>query len=396
MRRLDILLATEAMAPQPGGSERFAQELLGALSRRHRVRALVLGALGRVDRWVAPASRFEVLGVEPPAHRGERAWRRLGMRIQRLQDAAAEVLRTDPPDVLMGQLYAGGGALDAARAAGVPGLLYLASHDPLCHWGFGRFRDSCRPESRCRACPGALGLPDAERAELLRVRDQQYATLAAAQQLVAPSVSVASTCARLAGRRPHVAPPIVRAPRPLAARPDGHVLLVSSVWRPEKGLDIVEPIARRLPGRRVVVQAPNGVPEPTRSALAGLPNVELREREAPIEEALDGAGLLLVASQLPEPFGRVAFEGMAAGVPTLASATGGLPEFVPAEQLVWLHGDPDAWARAARAMERPGRWRAARQCGLDAAAAVLRLDTPRRMERWLAEAAARAAAPARG
>jgi glycosyltransferase involved in cell wall biosynthesis len=396
MRKLDVVLAAEAMLPRLGGSERFALELLGALSDRHRVRALVLGDPGRLDRWASLARGFEVLGVEPPADRGEGAWRHLRMRIGRLHDAAAELLGTDPADVVIGQLYAGGGALDAAREAGVPGLLYLAAHDPLCHWGFGRFRDSCLLESRCRACPGALALPGAERQELLRVRDEQYATLAAADHVVAPSESLASVCARLAGRRPRVAAPIVRAPRPAAARPDGHVLFVSSVWRPEKGLGMVEPIARRLPRRRVVVQAPNGVPEPTRSALAGCPNVELRECEARIEEALDGAGLLLVASQLPEPFGRVAFEGMAAGVPTLASATGGLPEFVPSEQLVSPHGDPDAWARAARALERAGPWQAARERGLAAAEAVLRLDTPGRMERWLAQAAASAPARAAG
>jgi glycosyltransferase involved in cell wall biosynthesis len=123
--------------------------------------------------------------------------------------------------------------------------------------------------------------------------------------------------------------------------------------------------------------------------------VEVRDGDAEIGELLDGAALLLVPSQLPEPFGRVAFEGLAAGVPTLASATGGLPEFVPAPQLVRPPQDPDAWARAARELEQPGAWRAACERGPAAAAAVLELDSAGRIERWLQQAAAAAPAPAR-
>jgi glycosyltransferase involved in cell wall biosynthesis len=46
------------------------------------------------------------------------------------------------------------------------------------------------------------------------------------------------------------------------------------------------------------------------------------------KELLSQSEMLLVPSLWPEPFGRVAVEGMAAGVPTIVSPYGGLPEVV--------------------------------------------------------------------
>jgi glycosyltransferase involved in cell wall biosynthesis len=46
------------------------------------------------------------------------------------------------------------------------------------------------------------------------------------------------------------------------------------------------------------------------------------------KELLSKSEMLLVPSLWPEPFGRVAVEGMAAGVPTIVSPYGGLPEVV--------------------------------------------------------------------
>ena len=43
---------------------------------------------------------------------------------------------------------------------------------------------------------------------------------------------------------------------------------------------------------------------------------------------LSSAEMLVVPSLWPEPFGRVAVEGMAAGIPVIVSPEGGLPEVV--------------------------------------------------------------------
>ena len=388
--RLDVLLAGEAGLAHPGGAERFALDVLDGLGRSHRVRALVLGKPEPVAAWRRLAPRVQIEAVAPPPDEPAAAWRRRRLRADRTRAAVAEALERDPADVVVGQLYAGAGAVAAARSAGVPAALLLAGYEALCHWAFG-VDSACLPESRCRRCPRALALPPAEREELLAVRDEQDAALQAAACLIAPSGAMAAACERITGRRPHVVAWVTRALPPAKARPDGHVLLISSVWSREKGVDLLEPVARRLSDRSVVVQAPNGLPAATEAALARLSNVSVRGDHAEIGSLLDGASLVLVPSQLPEPFGRVAFEAMGAGVPVLASDTGGLAEFVPAGQLVTRRDDPDAWAAAARHLETPGEWQAARAAGLAAAHAVLEGDPVRRIEGLLREA--RSASP---
>jgi hypothetical protein len=69
---------------------------------------------------------------------------------------------------------------------------------------------------------------------------------------------------------------------------------------------------------------------------------------------------------------------MSAGIPVLASDTGGLRESVPAAQRVTPHDDPDAWGEALHAMAEPGCWASARTAGLTAAAEVIGSDPPAR------------------
>jgi glycosyltransferase involved in cell wall biosynthesis len=102
-----------------------------------------------------------------------------------------------------------------------------------------------------------------------------------------------------------------------------------------------------------------------------MANVEVRTAPAEIDELLPGASVLVVPSQMPDPWPRVAFEGMAAGVPVLASDTGGLRESVPASQRVSPHDDPDAWGAALNRLRDPVVWEGARTNGRRAAAAIL-------------------------
>ena len=384
---MDVLLAAEAGLDHPGGSERFALELLEGLGRSHRVRAMVLGEPRRVAAWRRLAPGVDVERIPPPRPDAGGAWRRRRLRGGRVRAAVAETLKDDPADVVVGQLYSGAGALTAARDAAIPGALLLAGYEALCHWAFA-VDSRCVASSRCRRCPRALALPPSERADLLAVRRDQDAALRGAACLVAPSATMAAACERIAGRRPDVAAPVSRLPARACARPDGHVLLVSSVWSREKGVELLEPVARRLAHRSVVVQAPHGLPAATELALAAAPHVRVRTEPSEIGDLLDDAGLVLVPSQGPEPFGRVAFEAMGAGVPVLASDTGGLAEFVPPGQLVRPHDDPDAWAAAVGRLEPSERWDAARAAGLAAARGQLAEDPVGRIERLLEDAVA--------
>jgi glycosyltransferase involved in cell wall biosynthesis len=163
------------------------------------------------------------------------------------------------------------------------------------------------------------------------------------------------------------------------------VLLVATRWSENKGLGLLAALGRALAPRRVAVTA-DGLPGSARAALRRLENVRV-VANAPMPELLRDARLLLVPSQLPESFGRVAFEGMAAGVPTLAAGVGGLREFVPAGQLVEPPGSVDAWTAAVRRLDEPAAWNAARAAGRAAARAVVADPPPGRWERILAEAA---------
>src|SRR5262249_51883689 len=114
-----------------------------------------------------------------------------------------------------------------------------------------------------------------------------------------------------------------------------------------KGAGIFLGLCRRFRGDRVW--------------LAGKADPQLRQRFAwhdnlPVADALDTRDLLarsrlvLVPSQWEEPFGRIAVEAMANGIPVLASWTGGLRETVGYTALaVRRFRDPDAWDAALRA-----------------------------------------------
>jgi glycosyltransferase involved in cell wall biosynthesis len=114
---------------------------------------------------------------------------------------------------------------------------------------------------------------------------------------------------------------------------------------------------------------------------------------APIDELLAGAALLLVPSLGREAFGRIAFEGMAAGVPTLAGAVGGLRELVPAAQLVEPPESIAGWSAAIEGLGETSYWRSAQEAGRAAAAATLARRGIETIETVLAAAAARPERP---
>ena len=348
------------------------------------MRAFAFNA-GEVDGTV-PAG-VEWIGLEPPAHGPDWSARRL--RRQALADALADAFTRRRPDVVAGQLHAGPAAVTAARAAGAASVLFVPGYEAVCHWAFGA-RSACRPETRCRGCPRVLALEARERGARWAERDAQDEALAAASELVAPSRAMAETVERACGRRPHVVAPVARRPGSVKADREGHLAAIASFWTVDKGVELLAPIARLVPDRGVVVHLPpQGLRADVRAELEALPNVVVRPAPRTIEDVLHGAALLLVPSQIAETFGRVAFEGMAAGVPVLASDVGGMRETVPDDQRVSPHTDPLAWAAAIRRQLRPPRWDAARAAGREAADRVLATRPLDEAERIMRTAAAR-------
>lgn len=379
--------------PPAGGAERYWLELTGALAARHRVRVLGFGQPGDPEDGVPPGVEWTRLD---PAARGSR-WSAREARREALREALVALSGERRPDVIAGQLHAGPAAVTAARAVGAASVLFVPGYEAICHWAFGAGSD-CRPATRCRGCPRPLALDPGERAAKWRERDAQDDALATASELIAPSEAMAETVALACGRRPHVAAPVAGAPAPVSPDRAGHLAAIASYWTAEKGVDLLAPLAHAVPERRFVIQLPPaGLPQRVEAALAAAPNVSLRRSPGTIEEVLEGAALLLVPSQADETFGRVAFEGLAAGVPVLASDAGGMREFVPVDQRVAPRDDLHAWRAAIRRQLEPDRWAEAQLAGLAAARRVLSARPLERAEQVLCAAAQRAdgAAPAR-
>lgn len=131
----------------------------------------------------------------------------------------------------------------------------------------------------------------------------------------------------------------------LALPTDRHVILFVGRISPEKGaLDLIHAFEALLSRRRDVMLVLLGE---RRTDRPGNPRVEYGNAVASACERLGNhcrllgvvppadiqryyrlGDLLVVPSEFEEPFGMVAIEGMAAGVPILVARRGGLPEFV--------------------------------------------------------------------
>ena len=382
-QRLSVVFASERLLPAVGGAERFALEWLAAIATRHEVRACYLRSAASDAAAISePPPGITLLPAEPPtACSGYWTSRRL--RRETIGLAVTGALARQRADVVVTQLHAGPAVVGAAHGAGAPVVVLLPSYEALCKYAFDA-GSRCRPRSRCRACPKAAELSAAEADELRASRRAHERALAAAQRLVAPSHAVAEACAAWCGRRPDVVPPVAAASPIEPARVDGHLVVAASRWNPNKGLALLEPLCEALAHRRIVVGG-GGLPEHVRARLGRLRHVRLMI--APLTRLLPGASALLVPSQWPEPFGRVAFEGLAGGVPTLAGAVGGLPEFVPADQLVRPSASVPAWEAAVRRLEEPGAWEASRLAGAAAARSLVADPPVLRLEAIVREAA---------
>ena len=353
-----MLVASEWIVPAAGGAERIALERAGTLAARgHAVRLLCVegpplaeampipGGVG-VTTLPAPDGVF-VHTRQAPAKRdgywaGKRALREL------MAGATRAELARRPADVVVGNLHAAPAVLREASAAGAAGVLVLTSYESLCRNAFDP-TFACSPARDCRSCPDAQRLTATERAELLRSREEHADALARADAVVVDSPAVARVVRDWSGRTPDVVAPVTAAPPAAGARFDGHVLLAARAWNRSKGSALLPAVcaAARAAGREVRVTR-RGVTRTGREHLAAL-GVRLVDN-APVAELMRGACAVLVPSQVPESFARIAWESLAAGVPVVASRAGGIADYVPDDRLVAPWDDPRAWERAIAAL----------------------------------------------
>lgn len=352
---MDLLFASGPLTN--GGAERTLLDWADALSRR-----------GHTTRIVAP----------PRARRPAQAsyWRWRAAQRDRAGVLVAAAIATRRPDAVLAQLHGAPAALAAAAAADIPTILVLPSYESLCKLAFDPGSD-CPPDGDCVRCPAALRLAPAERSALAASRHAHAQALAGATALVVPSHTVADAVMRWSGRSSTLVWPLPeRLPPALAPSFDGPVICAAARWGPQKGAALLPALvafaraAAAPPCVREVRVTSAGLTPAARAAIRGAGGTLIAP--APLEQLLDGASLLLVPSQWEEPFGRIAWEALAGGVPVLASDAGGLREQLAAERRVAPRDDPAAWRAAITALlSDRARWQAAADGARVAAAAQI-------------------------
>ena len=178
-----------------------------------------------------------------------------------------------------------------------------------------------------------------------------------ANKIVSVSLAVSNSLPELLQRRSTVVFNGFELPRPVGLPAEGELTFVlASRWNTWKGHSVLLAAwerANRPDARLLILGAapPNGssvdVPSIV-SALSHPERVTILGERADVRAVLDRAHVVLVPSVRPDPLPTIAIEAAAAGRPTMASHSGGLPEIVCDGESGWLvpPGDIEAWARA--------------------------------------------------
>lgn len=325
---------------QPGGEERAVADLEALLSARGHT-------VARLERSSDAVGR---LGAATALTRG-------GWRPESVTDAVHE-LRADVVHAHNLHPLFGWRALAAARAAGARTVLHLHNFRLFCAIGIA-YRDG-QPCFRCRGrdtrpglrlrCRGSL--PEAA-AYAAGLHLQQPHLFEHADRFVAVSQATAErlTALGLPAQRTTALINFVPAAGFAAASRagEGEFALVSGRLTEEKGIDTAIAAARAA-GVPLVV-AGQGPDEGRLRALAAGADVRFVGWASPaaLAELRARAGTVLIPSRWEEPCPYAAVDALAAGLPVLASRSGGLPELVGSEGLL-APGDLPRWSEALRAL----------------------------------------------
>ena len=274
-----------------GGAVICVQSLLQALVRDHGYECLLLTP--------HPVARKTTLGLVPL------------VSYQDIEELA-RLTKGFRPDAVLGCLDASVDAARVARDLDLPSLVYVV--------GF----ESSPPGSAERRRWGI-----AETARFLPRPDAEFA-LGSADQVF----SISRYMARRLQRHHSVSseilyPEFSRSDLGLEAPETPPCAITAVCGYRNKGLEILLHLAEAFPSEtfRLVGEMSRDIDLRYREALESQTNIDLPGRQAPTE-FLQGSKLVLVPSQWPEPFGRIAVEAMVNGIPILASRTGGLAEIV--------------------------------------------------------------------
>lgn len=333
-----ILFAGHSLADPMGGGELSARVLLGRLAPRHEVEAVC-----------AASTRRDYLSEQGVRCR-DHAVRWLTAPAGVPHHLAAMFVETQFRPVLVGHLQ------DSA-----PDLLILQQP--------GYLRPTDVPTTtkvivfmRSLACYGA-GEANPSRWRQLAGRPFRVARFRRGRHLLDHADLVVSNSRFLqnalltrVGLSTHVITPFIdtdRARLPVTGRDRDCVTFVGlDEW---KGASIALRLAESLPDRRFLFLTGSRASAKMRTRAGRLTNVTCLDWTEDMGAVFERTRILLVPSLWEEPFGRLPVEAGACGIPTLASARGGLPESVGAGGvLIDPVDDLPQWIRRIRELDDPG------------------------------------------
>jgi glycosyltransferase involved in cell wall biosynthesis len=248
-------------------------------------------------------------------------------------------------------------ALAAAREAGARVVLHLHNYRLVCAVGtcFNSRGEDCtrchgrdtRPGVRlnCRGT-GPEAVVYAAGLSLWQRR-----IVAQADAIVVPSRFAVERLRALGapiGDTPvHVVPQVQRAFATRSAAAEGEYALVASRLAVEKGVEVAVEACEQA-GLPLVVAGDGPLEAVVRARAGSHTRFVGRVTPAEVERLRGAAALQIVPSRSAEVMPLAAVEAMAAGVPVVASAVGGVPELVGDPEALVPPGDPLALATAAR------------------------------------------------
>ncbi len=373
---LRILHATDSFLPNVGGLELAIAELTRAQVRRGRVVALTTPLHSD-----APAQEdfdgIEIHRLPMTMARMPRAYYdRTRLFFPPVPDPAfarafAGLIRRFQPDIIHAHGWILYSVLGAARRANVSVVVTAHDHSPVCATKnmlhHGDLLCSGPGLRKCLGCAydhyGLKGIPLA--AGLHQIGSRRHRDVAQ-WMAISSALAARGSAPRAADRSAmEVIPTFIdddllalASDERTAARPDfvpstGPYLFYAGSLAAAKGVDVLLDAWARL--RAAGVDVP--------LVLAGLHHPDFRFPDAPgvvvvthvprpsVIAALRHAAVGVVPSVVPEAFGRVAVECLAAGTPCVVSAVGGLPDVV-ADGVEGIHVPPGDAAELACALRR--------------------------------------------
>ncbi|MDQ3419540.1 MAG: glycosyltransferase family 4 protein [Acidobacteriota bacterium] len=331
-----------------GGVEAYLQAVLPALAARHAV-AFVSESAATTERgaMVLPSS-VPTVAIDPshadPLH-AVRAWHPDVVFAHGLDDAAIEAaLLGVAPSVIVQHTYAGT-CISSSKTMAWPAPVQCER----------RFGAGCLALYFPRSCGGANPIT---MVRLYRTQSARLRTLQRASAVVTLSHHMAEEMRRngVSTDRVHVVPPFVTPGiQPVSqARLDGTCKLLylgrlerlKGVRHLLEALAVVSGVSKRP--LRLIVAGDGAERQALEQQAADIvrshPQIQIQfagwQGDEGRARLFAEADALVVPSIWPEPFGLVGLEAAAAGVPAVAFATGGIPE--------WLHDGENGCLAPAR------------------------------------------------